>query len=192
MKLAPFVLASLLSAAPLSAGDSKQNWQFAKQFWTLDQGSKIMPWNWFMHLEKADGTGLLKDDLTRFGFIPGTVAETGLPIGLAKHQEGAVAWVGVTCAACHTGMWKVGTDTVQIEGGPSMLDPDSFAAAVLASLKKTAEDPETFARFSQVTQATRDDVANLRDRAEQRVRINAHPVPAGFGRVDAFGTVFNQ
>ena len=49
--------------------DVKQNWTFANQFWTLDQGSKVMRWDWFMHLEKADGTGLLKDDLASFGDV---------------------------------------------------------------------------------------------------------------------------
>lgn len=192
MKLKPIALALMLSTTLLFGADSKQNWQFATQFWSLDQGSKIMPWDWFMHLEKADGSGLLKDDLTRFGFIPGTLKDTGLPIGFAKHQDAAGAWVGFTCAACHTGMWKVGSDTVQIEGGPSMLDPDSFSVAVLASLNKTVEDPDTFARFSEATHATKEDVTKLRDQAQKRVRINAHPVPAGFGRVDAFGTIFNQ
>ncbi len=192
MRLNAHVIAIVFLAAPLWAIDSKQNWQFANQFWTLDQGSKLLPWSWFTYLEKADGTGLLKDDLTAFGFIPGAVKETGLPIGFAKHTDGTGEWVGLTCAACHTGMWKVGAETVQVEGGPSMLDLDSFSAAVVAALNRTVEDPDAFARFAQATHASKDDVAKVRDRATKRQRINAHPVPAGFGRVDAFGTIFNQ
>lgn len=184
--------AAVLFAARLYGLDVKQNWAYASQFWTLDQGSKVMPWAWFMHLEKADGSGLLKDDLVSFGFIPGALKETGLPIGFAKHTDAQGEWVGFACAACHTGMWKFGNETVQIEGGPSMLDLDSFATAVVAALDKTVSDPATSARFAQATHATSADVVQVRDKLQKRVRINAHPVPAGFGRADAFGQLFNQ
>ncbi len=174
------------------AADVKQNWTFANQFWTLDQGSKVMPWDWFLHLEKADDTGLIKDDLASFGFIPGALPETGLPIGFAKHTDAQGQWVGLTCAACHTGSWKFGAETVQIEGGPSMLDLDAFASSVVAALDKTASDPDKFARFAQATHATSADLAQVRDKLQKRVRINAHQVESGFGRVDAFGQIFNQ
>jgi hypothetical protein len=184
--------AVVLFTASLYGADIKQNWQFANQFWTQDQGSKIMRWDWIMHLEKADGTGLLKDDLTTFGFIPGALKETGLPVGFAKHVDREGEWVGITCAACHTAMWKVNGETVQVEGGPSMLDLDTFATVVVAALDKTVNDPTTFARFTEATHATNAEVAQVRDQLQKQVRVNAHPVPAGFGRIDAFGRVFNQ
>ena len=192
MTIKLYLVAVLFLTAPAWGQDAKQNWPYASEFWTLDQGSKIMPWEWFMHLENADGSGLLKDNLTEFGFIPGALKETGLPIGFAKHSDSSGEYVGVTCAACHTGMWKVGNQNVQIEGGPSMLDLDSFSAAVLAALNRTVNDADAFARFAGATHAAKADLINLRDQGQKRQRINAHPVPAGFGRVDAFGTVFNQ
>ena len=182
----------LLFLIPVYGLDVHQNWPFANQFWTVDQGSKVMPWDWFMHLENAGGTGLLKDDLATFGFIPGVLKETGLPVGFAKHVDAKGQWVGLTCAACHTGMWKVGSEIVQIEGGPGMLDLDSFASSVVAALDKTASDPARFARFSQATHATSAEICSIRDNLQKRVRINNHPVESGFGRVDAFGQIFNQ
>ncbi len=164
-------------------------------FWTQDQGSKLMRLEVFMKLPKADGAGLLKDDLAAFGFIPGAMPETGLPIGFAIHQEQNQPWVGLTCSACHTTQWNSGGHKVIVEGAPSMLDFDSFFKATVLAVRAACDDRARFDAMGQSAVTYQDfcvGPASLRSKLDARLRINATPVEAGFGRVDAFGQIFNQ
>jgi hypothetical protein len=125
---------------------AKQGWprgwapSQAEWFHHASQGTRILPYNWFINLEQPTvyPSGKLVEGgyLERFGFLPsephGTHDEHGrptgmnpdglLPIGFAieKHFDAPYAnppssgpVVGLTCAACHTGRitYKVGNVT---------------------------------------------------------------------------------
>jgi hypothetical protein len=183
--------------------DFDQGWTDAEkhEFWHIDQGSKLMPLKWFLNLEKAGG-GLLINDLEKFGFIPdpNPNADFKLPIGFA-HTGKDGDWVGLTCAACHTGAITIGGRRRIIEGAPSMLDLDSFFMEVVSALHQVANDQDAWKRFSaQVPGVLQKDVKVVSDSLDKRKRINypagkgsnGAPVRAGHGRVDAFGQILNE
>ena len=198
------LIAILLVSIPARSQefDFDQGWTDAQkhEFWHIDQGSKLMPLKWFLNLEKAGG-GLLVNDLEKFGFIPdpGASADFKLPIGFA-HTGKDGDWVGLTCAACHSGAITIGGRRRIIEGAPGMLDLDSFFMEAVNALHQVANDQAAWERFSkQVPDVLQKDVKVVSDRMDRRKRINypvagpkGAPVRAGHGRVDAFGQILNE
>lgn len=131
---------------------SNQNWggtntqvsNMTKKYHHISQGTRTLPipYDWFLHLEKADatpGSFIFKnlffmqsedfsgnDHLLRFGFIrsPKDPAYNpdGLPIGFASSPSinlpgyaTRTEGIGFTCAACHTGhfIYGEGDNTVE-------------------------------------------------------------------------------
>src|SRR5437016_4950844 len=88
---------ALLVAQPLSQGcetiNLDQGWapQQSEQFWFTSQGSRLMPYPWFLALEVPDAANqtLLRDrsNMDRYGYIsmpPSQPNPDGLPIGFVK------------------------------------------------------------------------------------------------------------
>jgi hypothetical protein len=207
MRFAAFtlLLVSLVSGQNLDQGWTKD---IAHRFWYLDQGSRLLPYSWFLNLECPKSPAAACPDRTRFitgleryGFVTGVrmpdLNADGLPIGFARDDDSERgAWVGLTCAACHsTQMDFPGVGKIFIEGAPNMLDNDKFYADVVAAVNETLEDKERLARFSAAVKGGPDLESQMRAVAallNKRKRINTPDVAAGFGRVDAFGQIFNQ
>src|SRR5258708_20311311 len=124
------LIAILLVSIPARSQefDFDQGWTDAQkhEFWHIDQGSKLMPLKWFLNLEKAGG-GLLVNDLEKFGFIPdpGASGDFKLPIGFA-HTGKDGDWVGLTCAACHTGAITIGGERRVLDRPPPPPPPPNF------------------------------------------------------------------
>jgi len=178
------------------AGDLRiihEGWteDIAKAFWAQDQGSEMMPWSWFINLEAADGNGLFTARLESFGFIPNP--EGGLPIGIAKHTDrNGTDWAGPTCAACHVGQWRYQGKRILVDGAPGMLDFDTFFGAMTDALTATVNDSARLDRLTTKTGASADQIRALLDKFQARRKMNATQLRGGFGRVDAFGQIFNQ
>jgi len=138
-----------------------------KEFYHIPQGTRIMPYDWFMSLEQP--TALLEEQpllsdpeyLGRMGFILDKSKKDPekLPIGFAIDNDYVdsitdkkTAMVGLTCAACHTGElhFKKGNEThaLRIDGGPGMIDPGIFASASGLALGLTANIDCRFKRFA--------------------------------------------
>ncbi len=151
----------------------------AKLFWHQDQGSMIMPKAWFDNL-MYDKDRKFSAVLKQFGFIPDpddSPTNPQMPIGFAIHVDaGNTQWIGLTCAACHTGQWTYKGQSVIVDGAPSMLNFDKF----FAELVKAAE--------AMPGSSHQDVLTSFRLRSQ----INYTNLEAGFGRVDAFGQIFNQ
>jgi processive rubber oxygenase RoxA-like protein len=176
-----------------------------QQFYFQDQGSKLLPVKWFQNLVRPEGEGKFADGLDRFGFIPPPdkfFGPYGLPIGFAIHKEKEAdgretEWIGLTCAACHTArvVMPDGKETV-IDGGPALLDFDSFFTELVRSLTATLAATD---RFNNFANAVSEDPTYLRtalqektNQYKQRLLYDTPDVKAGFGRVDAFGQIFNS
>lgn len=184
-----------------------QNWDTAtREFIAFTSfGSRILPYRWFLALEHADGQRLLRDDdvLSELGFITAPASPLNpdaLPIGFSRDLDNLDPreWLGLTCAACHTGQIQVNGKDVRLEGGQALIDYTAFEQALLASLQLTATDTARFSRFiSRLgmadvdTQPLRDELQELIAFFEKRYAINAVEVPYGAGRLDAFGQIFN-
>ena len=197
------VAVSLASRAQAQMIDLDQGWNptTSNAFWFGSQGSRIMTYSWFIGLEQADSTSLLSDVdfLEQLGFIG--VPGKKLPIGFAAdtNQSRTATYVGLTCAACHTGRLNLAGRPVLVEGGPSMVDFTGFLNAVVASTSSTLSDDAKFARFAARVNVPptgykqlREELKTLEGALTRRRDQNAPVERYGFGRVDAFGHIFNR
>lgn len=183
-----------------------QGWSPAEatDFYFHTQGSRLLPYDWFLALERPDGGGRFADPdhLDRFGYLtqrPSRANPDGLPVGFARdpRRPGEAAdWLGFTCAACHTAEWRHGDMVYRIDGGPGGGDLPAFLAALTAALVATRDDPARFDRFAARAGGDRDALRKrLGEQAERRTRyeaVNRTPHPDGPARLDAFGRIVNQ
>src|ERR1700733_3706324 len=74
---------------------------YRSQYYTVDQGSQLMPLDWFRALRRPDGTNFLSGRLARYGYLRNYDAPaSNLPVASPTTANGK--WVGMNCAACHT------------------------------------------------------------------------------------------
>lgn len=128
----------------------EQNWnqQDREYFYFTDQGSRLIPYEFFLNLEQTDNQTLLRDNdnMVSFGFLPVVENDNnpdGLPIGLTRNGN----HMGMTCAACHTQEIKYKDQFIRIDGGQSFLDLQLFLAELTASIDATLKDEEKYQRF---------------------------------------------
>jgi len=110
--------------------DLRQKWTQGQReaFWFSSQGSRIMPYSWFVALEQEGSQQPLIDPcfMESLGFV--SVPGYKLPIGFAqdKNPAGTATYVGLTCAACHTSRLNIGGHWAIVEGGQSLVDFSRF------------------------------------------------------------------
>jgi cytochrome c5 len=181
MKKGPQAIAALLLAAagtgcvsrlpdyrpPESVTHLDQNWRPDQRAWFYhtSQGTKVMPYRWFLALEQPKlrpfGSAprfAAPEHLARFGFIPDAPSPQnpdGLPVGFARDEFGVregtdqpETVVGLTCAACHTGQIEYGRRAVRIDGGPAMTDTAAFQEHIGRALLLTYVSGPRFERFA--------------------------------------------
>jgi hypothetical protein len=176
-------------------------------------GSRLIPYDWFIALEQADNPALFRDSthMSAFGFIIVAADEynpDGLPIGMVRDKDKKQGdYVGFTCAACHTGQVSINGQRIRIDGGQPLIDFSGFELALVAAMNATLNDAEKFSRFYSHVSATQSAGAILPasltaeslkvllqerlQQLEQRLVNNKTDVPYGYGRLDAFGQIFN-
>lgn len=208
----PILSVSLSLAAPLfSVADEhnvvylEQNWSDKERdyFYFADQGSRLIPYDYFLHLEQANNQKLLRsnDNMRRLGFIPTDASYNnpdGLPIGLSRNGD----HMGPTCAACHTQQITLQDQSIRIDGGQAFIDLGAFLTELSSSLKATLDNKEKFARFQQRILGEHYSAAqqtklkqNLQTAYEKRashLAANHSDVVFGFARLDAFGNILNK
>jgi len=185
-----------------------QGWGLAErqQLSFTSFGSRMIDYAWFIALENADSEELFRDNahLEKLGFITDAANQfnpDGLPIGVTRDSDkNGNTWIGLTCAACHTGQVTVNSHPIRIDGGQSLINFTQFEIELLASLKATLTQPEKWQRFISRLQHKQKNLDEnlIKIQIEQRVHefdirhaINATQVPYGHGRLDAFGQIFN-
>ncbi|PUA30777.1 MAG: hypothetical protein B0W54_01040 [Cellvibrio sp. 79] len=168
-------------------------------------GSRFIPYDWFIALEQPGTHELLRDNrhMASLGFITVQADEynpDGLPVGLVRDSDKKNGdYIGLTCAACHTGQVSIHGKRIRIDGGQALIDFSQFEQSVLAALKTTLADPEKFSRFFKIinaragieTEILKDQLQKRIVELEQRYAVNKTDVPYGKGRLDAFGQIFN-
>jgi hypothetical protein len=172
-----------------------QNWTPAEslQFYFTSQGSQILPYDWFLVLESAADETLLRDDrnMLKFGYLLQKKDDwnpDALPVGFVKDDVSPRAWLGLTCAACHTSQINYKGVGYRIDGGPSLADVRAFLAAVVEAEKvlKGKDSPAARDELKEMLTAT----------IERREGYNKRNFPpadsSGSGRVDAFGAIVNE
>lgn len=208
---------------------NSQGWTATQQtdWYEGTQGSRLMPWAWMKALEQAGSTEPFLADahLAGFRFLPRTTStKLRLPIGFALDKQAgagfaltgftwydgqnnsdakqAEPWIGMNCSACHTAELNHGGKAYRVDGGPSLVDFQSFIEAVDGALTATHKDPAKWERFAAKVLAGKDTPANrakLKSALKQLIdwegeveRMNATSLRYGFARLDAFGHIFNK
>lgn len=195
-------LAEELSPAFLYQGPA---WDSASrnEFYTRDQGSRLIPLAWLQALKREDGSAFLADGLTRYGYLPGPESITGLPIGFHATGPAGAKVVGITCSACHTRQIKVEGRPYRVDGGPALVDFQSFLGDLDKAISRVTADDTSFRTFAidvlQTASPAGDKISALRRDVDawylryHTIMDRALPQPAwGLGRLDAVGMIFNR
>jgi hypothetical protein len=144
----------------------------AQWFHHASQGTRILPYLWFVNLEKPTllPSGKIIDPgyLERFGFLTSLknpeLNPDGLPVGFAKEDNFDAPYanppstgpvVGLTCAACHTGQITYRDETagnvlkgIRVEGGSAMINLSEFQEVVGRAIECTLAFSSQFERFA--------------------------------------------
>ncbi|MBV9931728.1 MAG: hypothetical protein JO013_12385 [Alphaproteobacteria bacterium] len=186
------------------------------------QGSRLLPWAWAKALERAEDQQAFFENgnLARFRFITvPNLKNPQLPVGFAidqqpddqlsytklrwfpgqKNQE---PWLGLNCAACHTANLEFDGKSLVVDGGPSLVDFQGFIEGVDAALNATYGNADKFDRFAKKVLGGQDSDANratltgelqkLIGWETENARLNKTDLRYGYGRLDAFGHIFNK
>lgn len=108
--------------------DQGPNWtaEDRADYYTRDQGSRLINLTWLRALKAKDGQPFLSDGLTRYGFLPNPDNKANLPVGLHTTGPAESPMIGITCSACHTRQVEVEGKTYRIDGGPAFMDFQEF------------------------------------------------------------------
>jgi hypothetical protein len=189
----------------LNQGWSREDRQM---FYHTTQGTRVLPYAWLLALERK---GLLPqppfltdETVERYRLIPDPDTANNpdrLPVGFAKEVAPDGEFIGVTCAACHTGQLAFNGAKIRVDGGPAMHNLNGFFREAFAALAETEATVLKFKRFSKKVLGERDGLA---ERARLRVEVarelkktfakvlkgelkHLYPTEDGFGRLDALG-----
>jgi hypothetical protein len=190
----------------------EQNWspEVRQAFYTTSQGSRMMPYSWFMALEASDSQeSFSRVKLIQLGYLDNentTDNPDRLPVGFVKDQyelNPKEDFIGLTCAACHTTRLSYGNKTYQIDGAPTLADMWGMLTGIDDSLKATMENGDKFSRFAgkvlgvessnpKAVAELRSQVVEFRKYWTQFIQDSRTTHPWGRGRLDAFGMIFNR
>jgi len=190
-----------VTAQSVESVDQGQAWSPVAQadFYTGDQGSQVIKYSWFKALEHPDGQPLLADQLSRYGYLTNPDNPDSLPVGFTKAND----YVGMTCAACHTRQIAVGGKEYRIDGGPAIVDVQSFFADLDRAVGDARASEAKFLAFARevIGDANPDPQEVEELKAEVKLWFDRYdalmsralPKPAwGPGRLDAVGMIFNR
>ncbi|MBX9636836.1 MAG: ribonuclease E [Nitrosomonas sp.] len=191
-----------------------QGWSAADSLWfyTATQGSNLLPYSFFLVLEQSGSSALFRTDenIDRYGYLPQRQTSSnpdGLPVGMVRDEYQGKAYMGFTCAACHTTQINYQSTGIRIDGGPAYSDMETFMIDLAEALYATLKNPEKLERFvANVLQQghynNADDIqADLKQYA-QRIKtytivnnprdIQRPLTRYGYARLDAFGRIYNR
>jgi hypothetical protein len=134
----------------------EQSWSPSERntFYYTEQGSQLIPYDWFLHLEQANSQTLFRDNqnILKYRYLPqnaGLSNPDGLPIGFVGGEgAGGRRWLGFTCAACHTNEIHLGDVAYRVDGAPTLADAQAFLVDLVGALKQTVTDADKFQRFA--------------------------------------------
>jgi mono/diheme cytochrome c family protein len=185
--------------------DQGSNWTAATRtdFYSRDQGSRMIPLVWLQALKQPDGQPFLADSLARYGYLPNPANNNGLPIGFTASGPTGNQIAGMTCSACHTRQITAEGNTYRVDGGPAIVDFQSLLADLDTAVGQVLASAPAFNAFAAqvLVSATPDvdDAATLRQQVDlwylrfHTLITRALPKPGwGAARLDAVGMIFNR
>jgi hypothetical protein len=185
--------------------DQGPNWTAATRadFYTRDQGSRMIPLPWLQALKQPNGQPFLADSLARYGYLPNPDNINGLPVGFNASGSAGVQVVGMVCSACHTRQITAGGRTYRIDGGPALADFQALLTDLDTAVGGVLASDQAFEPFTILVLQTANpdpaDVIALHGDVNawyfqfHTLMTRALPNPAwGLGRLDAVGMIFNR
>lgn len=186
-----------------------QGWKPADSMWfyNITQGSDLLPYDFFMVLEKPGTTDLFRSDenLNYYRYLSqkATLSDPdALPVGFVKDTYKGKDFLGFTCAACHTAQLNYKGVGIRIDGGPAGTDMDSFLQALATAVWAARTDSKGGrARFIKNVMdrghyTSEDDVVKDLQKYAQRLSmyniVNHSETAYGYSRLDAFGRIYNR
>ncbi|MEM7466829.1 MAG: hypothetical protein AAF387_08095 [Pseudomonadota bacterium] len=140
------VLYSVVLAAEMTAttpGYLPQGWTHSERQWFhyANQGSQLIPYPIFLHLEQAGKPELFRDPehMQGFAYLRGArnhFNPDDLPVGFTRDA----GYLGLTCAACHTGEVRVNGEQIFIDGGQGNGDLQKLLRELDRALQATELD----------------------------------------------------
>jgi hypothetical protein len=172
-------------------------------FYSRDQGSRIMPLRWMVALKQPGGAPFLADSLARYGYLPNEDSTpAGLPVGFTVASSAGGEAIGMTCAACHTRQIVVQGVSYRVDGGPGIVDFQGFLSDLHTAVNTVRQSAPAFDAFAHTvlgaapTPAQR---AALRKELDDwylpfdAIVSGALPQrPWGPGRLDALSMIFDR
>jgi mono/diheme cytochrome c family protein len=176
------LIACAMGAAsrPAASGGATQGWTEANRvaWYTVSQGSRLIPQAWMNNLEQPDGPGIFLDPgyiNKNFRYLSNPAAtwtspdrncpyDKSLPLGFSvdcqsdqslsgqlrwkTNQSDREAWVGMNCSACHTAEMTFKGTTFRADGGPALADFQTFIEKLNLAVQNTVTDQAKFDRFA--------------------------------------------
>jgi hypothetical protein len=206
-------LAACCALLPLDAAtqqpvllDQGSDWTASARsdYYSRSQGSQIIPLRWISALKQSNGQPFMAESLSRYGYLPNPDSNPpGLPVGFTAANSGTHGEImGMTCSACHTRQIEVAGTPYRADGGPAIVDFQSFLQDLDAAVQTLLKDPQAFKAFADEVLgpgAPSDKVTALH-RAVTDWALPYHtlmqqalPTPAwGPSRLDAVAMIFNR
>ncbi|HET9640982.1 MAG TPA: di-heme-cytochrome C peroxidase [Allosphingosinicella sp.] len=171
-------------------------------FYTRDQGSRLIPYAWAKALKAPGGAPFLADGLARYGYLPNPANANGLPVGFMTGSYDGKPFLAMNCSACHTRQIVVGSTEYRVDGGPALVDFQALLADLDSALGAVLATDSAFATFAaQVLgpgappakiAALKQEVAAWHLREHTLVTRALPPQGWGLGRLDAVSMIFNR
>ncbi|BCT67022.1 di-heme-cytochrome C peroxidase [Nitrosospira sp. NRS527] len=202
--LALLVPPALTAAEPVLM-DQGTKWTASdrKDFYSRDQGSRIMPLRWISALKQPNGQPFMAESLGRYGYLPNKTSKpAGLPIGFTVASGSEEQEIGMNCSACHTRQIEVDGTAYLIDGGPGIIDFQSFLADLDVAVNAILTNKQAFTDFAH---AVLGPSATSKDKETLRAAVKAWYLPYhtligrslpdqpwGPARLDAVSMIFNR
>ena len=191
----------------------EQNWSAEESLWfyNLTQGSNLIPYDIFLHLELPGNKELFRSDsnIDRLRYLPQKPTREnpdGLPVGWVKNESNSKQFIGFTCAACHTSQINYQGTAIRIDGGAPLADMELMLENLASALHASLEQPEKFERLAKKVlgkkypedkESFRAELSVAATNVSNYVKLNEprhgdQTVAYGYGRLDAFGRIYNR
>jgi hypothetical protein len=185
-----------------------QNWSKSDSLWfySATQGSDLLPYDFFKVLEQAGNTEAFRsnENMDRYRYLTQKATPSNpdaFPVGMVADTYKNKKYMGFTCAACHTAQINYKGTGIRVDGGPASADMDTFMKDLGAALAATDKDDAKRQRFVKAVLSlgnygSEAEVVSDLKKFSLRIGvynfINRSPADYGYGRLDAFGRIYNR
>lgn len=145
---APFAQTAAQTAPTTMNQGPQWNNQTRDEFYSQDQGSRMIPLKWINALKQPNGAPFMAGNLDRYGYLPNPASKLGLPVGFTTNTGDNTTYIGMTCAACHTRQIEVAGTSYRIDGGPGFTELQNFFTDLNTAVGTVLNDNTAFDQFA--------------------------------------------